>query len=114
MNEQYRGTEEATDGVMTLAQEAELAVDKQSDQTADALQSFADTIQEKAGTMPGGDQTTEAGTVAAEKLERAADYVYERNPRQMAGQMQSVLKDRPAVAVAAGAIIGFIVGRMVK
>lgn len=114
MSEQDRRKEEVAEEITTLAQEAESAVDAQRDQTSDALQSFAATIQEKTGAMPGGERTAEVGAVAAKRLERTADYVYARNPRQIAGQMQPALRDHPVVAVVAGVVIGFIAGRMSK
>lgn len=107
-------TSEMPGGMPTLADEAESAAAAQRDTTADALQSFADTIQEKTGSMPGGDGTTEAGAVAARGLERAADFVYERHPRQIVGEVQAALRDQPLVAIATGVLVGFIAGRMSK
>lgn len=112
MSERNQRAEEVTEEFATLAQEAESAVDAQRDQTADALQSFADTIQEKAGALPGGERTSEVGMAAAERIEQTADFVHERNPRQMLGDARSFLRRQPILAVAAGVVIGFVVGRM--
>lgn len=116
MSEQERRADEATaemtDEITTLADEAESAVDAQRDQTAEALQEFADTIQEKTGAAPGGDPTTAAGAAMAHGLERTADAVYANQPRQMVGRVQSVLRGQPLAAVFVGVVIGFIAGRM--
>lgn len=114
MSEHQRRKDEVTEEITTLAQEAESAVEAQRDQPADALQSFADTIQEKTGTMPGGPKTAEAASVAAEGLQRTADYIHERNPGQMAGEVKSALRSQPFVAVGIGMLIGFVIGRMTK
>lgn len=113
MSEQDRRKEDVTEEVKTLAQEAESAVDAQRDPTADALQSFADTIQEKTGAMP-SERAAEVGAVAAEQIERTADYVHERRPRQMTRGAQSVLRRLPIVAVAIGLVVGFVIGRLSK
>jgi ElaB/YqjD/DUF883 family membrane-anchored ribosome-binding protein len=99
MSERSRPADDVAEESTTLAQEAEAAIDAQRDQTADALQSFADTIQEKA---------------AAERIEQTADFVHERNPRQMARQAQSVLWRQPVLALVAGAVLGFVIGRISK
>jgi ElaB/YqjD/DUF883 family membrane-anchored ribosome-binding protein len=113
MSEHDRRKEEVAEEITTLAQEAESAVDAQRDPTADALQSFADTIQEKTGAMP-SDRATEAGAVAAEQIERTADFVHEHRPQQLAEEGQPVLWRQPAVAMVIGVVIGFVIGRLSK
>lgn len=113
-SERNRRAEDVTEEFATLAREGESAVEAQRDTTADALQSFADTIQEKTGAMPGGDHTSEAGAAVAERLGKTADYVHRHNTRGIARRAQSVLQRQPIVAVVVGVVIGFVVGRLSK
>jgi ElaB/YqjD/DUF883 family membrane-anchored ribosome-binding protein len=96
-----------------LVQEAQAAIDEQRNQTADALQSFADTIQEKAGTIPGGDHDL-AGAAAAQQVERVADFVHERNLTNVVGSVQTYLRRQPLVGVVSGIAIGFVIGKLWK
>lgn len=98
----------------TLAGEAQAAVEAQRDGPADALQSFADSIQEKAAMMPGGDSTSNASAAVAGGLEHTADVVHELKSRQTGSDLTALLRQRPIVAIGAGVVIGFLVGRLSK
>lgn len=113
MSERDRKKEGVPHECKTVAQATEVATEAQRDQTDDALQSFADGIQEKTGAVPGSDRTIDAGAIATEQIERVGD-TGRRRARQIAGEARSVMRRQPVVAAAVGVAIGFVIGRLSK
>ena len=107
--------QEATDmrEPMTLADEGQATIEHQKDPAADALQSFANTIQEKAGPVSNG-ASADLGASAAERVEQVADFVYERRPGDAFQRVQSTLRQQPLAGVALGIALGFVLGRLTK
>jgi ElaB/YqjD/DUF883 family membrane-anchored ribosome-binding protein len=86
-------------------------IDEQRGPAADALQSAASTLHEKAEDLPGGQSVKSAAHSAADKLESTAGYIREHDIRAMLSDVEDVVKRNPGPSLLIAAGIGFLIGR---
>ena len=86
-------------------------IDEKRGPTADALQSAASTLHEKAEDLPGGQGVKSAAHSAADKLESTAGYIREHDIRAMLSDVEDIVKRNPGPSLLIAAGIGFLIGR---
>ncbi len=79
---------------------------------ADALESVASRIHEKADT--GSERVSGIGHGAAEKVEATAQYVREHGPREMMSDVEAFARKHPGKSLLAVAVVGFLAGRALR
>lgn len=73
--------------------------------TADALDSTAARIN------AGGERLADAASTTADKLGSSAVYLRENGPREMVGDIESLIKAHPGKSLVVAAVLGFLAGR---
>ena len=86
-------------------------IDEKRQPTADALQSAASTIHEKAEGLPGGETVKSVAHSAADKLESTAGYIREHDVKAMLTDVEEMVKRNPGPSLLIAAAIGFLIGR---
>jgi len=86
-------------------------VDEKRGPAADALQTAASAIHERAEDLPGGESVKSVAHSAAEKLESTAGYIREHDVRAMLWDVEEIVKRNPGPSLLVAAAIGFLVGR---
>lgn len=86
-------------------------IDQQRGPAADALQSAASTLHEKAEDLPGGETVKSVAHSAAEKLQSTAGYIREHDVRAMLTDVEEIVKRNPGPSLLIAAAIGFLIGR---
>jgi ElaB/YqjD/DUF883 family membrane-anchored ribosome-binding protein len=92
----------------------ELAADKIDEKrgaAAGGLDSAADTLRDKADTLPGGEKVASAAHTAADALASTAEYIRENDLKGMMADVQSLVKKNPGPALLTAAALGFLVAR---
>src|SRR5581483_1919159 len=97
-----------------LARTAADAIDSRRDRIAGALHRTASTLHTKAGVMSGGQQITRMTHTAAEKLELSAQYIRDRDVRQIMSDMRHKVLRNPGASLLAAGFAGFLVGRALR
>jgi ElaB/YqjD/DUF883 family membrane-anchored ribosome-binding protein len=92
------------------ASAAEERANQGIDKAAEATQGLADTLRQKAGSLP-GEKPTQLAHQAASGLERGADYLRQADVTEMRGDLEQLIRRYPAQSLAVGAVIGFLVAR---
>ena len=78
----------------------------------DSRQSAADALDQTASSLhSGGDKLSDAAHSAANRLEATAEYVRQTDVKGMAADVGEFVKRYPGPALAAAAILGFLVAR---
>jgi ElaB/YqjD/DUF883 family membrane-anchored ribosome-binding protein len=107
--------QEAMDQVKDKGQQAATVVGQKADQgidkAADAAQGLADTLREKATTLPGGEKTTDLAYQAASGLERGADYLRDKDVDAMRGDLEDLIRRYPTQSIIVGLAAGFLLAR---
>jgi len=107
--------QEAMEQVKDKGQQAATAVGEKADQgidkAADAAQGLADTLREKATTLPGGEKTTDLAYQAASGLERGADYLRDKDVDAMRGDLEDLIRRYPTQSIIVGLAAGFLLAR---
>ena len=86
-------------------------IDEKRGPTADALESAASTIHQRAEDLPGGENVRSVAHSAAEKLESTAGYIREHDVRSMVSDVEGIVKRNPGPSLLIAAAIGFLIGR---
>lgn len=86
-------------------------IDEKRGPAADALESAASAIHEKAEDLPGGETVRSVAHSAAEKLESTAGYIREHDVRGMVSDLEEVVKRNPGPSLLIAVAIGFLIGR---
>jgi ElaB/YqjD/DUF883 family membrane-anchored ribosome-binding protein len=86
-------------------------VDARRGPAADALESAAATVHEKAERLPGGETVRGAAHSAAEKLDSTAGYIREHDVRAMTSDLEAIVRRNPGPSLLIAAAIGFLIGR---
>jgi ElaB/YqjD/DUF883 family membrane-anchored ribosome-binding protein len=73
--------------------------------TADALDSTAARIN------AGGDRVAEAAHSTADRLGATASYMRDNGPREMVGDIESLIRAHPGKSLIVAAVLGFLAGR---
>jgi ElaB/YqjD/DUF883 family membrane-anchored ribosome-binding protein len=86
-------------------------IDEKREPAADALQSTASSIHEKAEDLPGGESLKSVAHSAAEKLESTAGYIRAHDVKAMLSDTEEIVKRNPGPSLLIAATIGFLIGR---
>jgi ElaB/YqjD/DUF883 family membrane-anchored ribosome-binding protein len=89
-------------------------LDAQRDTVAGGLDSVATTLRDKAETIPGGDKTTQAAQMAADKMETASGYLREHEVGDMMSDVQTLVRSHPTESLVVALAAGFLLGRALK
>jgi ElaB/YqjD/DUF883 family membrane-anchored ribosome-binding protein len=85
---------------------------KTADKIDDSRESAAGALDKTASSLhSGGDKLSGVAHSAADKIQTTADYVRRTDLRGMAEDVQDIVKRYPGQALAAAAILGFLVAR---
>lgn len=107
-------SEQVLDAAKEKGQQAAGAVEEKintgTDKAADAAQGLADTLREKAESLP-GDKPTELAYQAASTIERGADYLRQTDAAEMRGDLEGLIRQYPAQSLAVGVALGFLLAR---
>ncbi len=102
---------EAKQKVSDLGRSAADKIDQNRGSAASGLESAANTLREKAGSLPGGENVTNLANNAAEKLTTTADYVRTHDVNGMMADLERLVKNNPGPSLVAAAAVGFLLGR---
>lgn len=106
--------EQVLDAAKEKSQQAAGAVEEKinigTDKAAGAAQGLADTLREKAESLP-GDKPTELAYQAASTIERGADYLRQADAAEMRGDLEGLIRQYPAQSLAVGIALGFLLAR---
>jgi ElaB/YqjD/DUF883 family membrane-anchored ribosome-binding protein len=89
-------------------------LDAQRDTVAGSLDTVATTLRDKAETIPGGDKTTQAAQMAADKMETASGYLREHEVGDMLTDVQTLVRQHPTESLVVALAAGFLLGRALK
>jgi ElaB/YqjD/DUF883 family membrane-anchored ribosome-binding protein len=107
--------QEAFDQAKEKSQQAAGAIGEKTDQgldkAADAAHGLAQTLRERADSIPGGQQTTDLAYQAASGLERGADYLRQADVDDMRGDLEGLIRRYPTQSIAVGLAVGFLIAR---
>ena len=84
------------------------AIDGGKDTLVRGIDSAASTLREKADMLPGGEKIASAAYRAADVMESAADYVGERDIREMLSEVGQLAKRHPGATLLTAAAAGFL------
>ena len=91
-----------------LGEAAVRKVDEKRGPAAEALESAASTLHQKA------DKVTTLAHGAADRMENAAAYVRDHNARDMASDLEQFVRSHPGQSLAVAAVFGFLLGRVLR
>ncbi len=97
--------------VSDAGRQATAQVDAKRGPAADALESAASTIHEKAEGLPGGESVKSVAHSAADKLESTAGYIREHDVKSMLADVEHMVRRNPGPSLLVAAAIGFLIGR---
>ena len=97
--------------VSEAGRQATERIDEKRAPAADALQSAASTLHERAEDLPGGETVRTVAHSAADKLESTAGYIREHDVKAMVSDVEDIVKRNPGPSLLIAAAIGFLIGR---
>ncbi len=97
--------------VSDAGRQASDKIDEKRGPAADALQSAASTIHEKAEDLPGGETVKSVAHSAADKLESTAGYIREHDVKAMLSDVEEIVKRNPGPSLLIAVAVGFLIGR---
>ena len=97
--------------VSNAGRQASDKIDEKRGPAADALQSAASSIHEKAEGLPGGETVKSVAHSAAEKLETTAGYIREHDIKTMLSDVEEIVKRNPGPSLLIAVAVGFLIGR---
>jgi hypothetical protein len=92
-------------------QSAASAMDGGKDSVARGIDSAAAKLREKADMLPGGGKAASAAYRAADVMETAADYVANRDIREILSEVRQLAKKHPGATLLTAAAAGFLLVR---
>jgi hypothetical protein len=87
------------------------AIDGGKDSVARGIDSAASRLREKADRLPGGEKVANAAYRAADVMETAADYVANRDLREILSEVRQLAKKHPGATLLTAAAAGFLLVR---
>ena len=78
---------------------------------AQGLESAANSLHDRAESLPGGDKIVRAAETAAGAMDSAADYVRNQDLRAMASDLRQIIRRHPGATLAIAAGLGFLLVR---
>jgi ElaB/YqjD/DUF883 family membrane-anchored ribosome-binding protein len=103
---------QAKDKVSEMGRKAGDKLEDGRQKAAGAFASTASTLHEKGDRMAAA--TSTAAHATADKIQVAADYLRDHNAQAMLEDVSGVVRRYPGQALAAAAVVGFMVGRILK
>jgi ElaB/YqjD/DUF883 family membrane-anchored ribosome-binding protein len=97
-----------------LGRSAVAAADDNREAAARGLQTAAETLRDRADSLPGGPKVAEFAAGTANTLTSTADYVRQHDVRSMVNDLERLIKNNPGPCLFAAAAVGFLVGRAVS
>ena len=85
--------------------------DRQKERAANRMESVADTMRERRSDLPGGQTTQRATSMAANKMDQAANFLHDRNAGDMLDKVRAMTRSHPAPALIVAAVVGLFLGR---
>jgi hypothetical protein len=92
-------------------QNAKSAIDGGKESVARGIDSAASKLREKADGLPGGAKVASAAYRAADVMETAADYVANRDLREILSEVRQLAKKHPGATLLTAAAAGFLLVR---
>ena len=99
------------DKVMDAGRTAVDKIDSNRETAARGLDTAADVLHDKAGSLPGGETIANLAHSTADKLSSTADYVRGHDVKKMMADLEQMVKNNPGPSLLAAAVIGFLAGR---
>lgn len=96
------------------AETARKQLDERRGQAAEGMRGAADKMRERADSLPGGQRSTEAAQVAADKVEGIASYLSQHNFDEMTNDLAKVARRKPKESLIAAAGAGLLVGWVIR
>ncbi|MBV9346091.1 MAG: hypothetical protein JO341_14820 [Gammaproteobacteria bacterium] len=81
---------------------------------AGGMDTVANTLHEKADSLPGGERVSSAAHSAADALASGAQYVRDNDLQDMMQDLLEVVRNNPGPALLGAVALGFLVGRAVS
>ncbi len=103
--------EQAVDQAQQKGEQAQQKVDKQKNRAADTMSQAADTMRQRSQQMPGGQKTQQMAGVAANKMDRAADFLHQTDTSDMMKKVQDWTRAHPNEALVIVGLLGIYIGR---
>jgi ElaB/YqjD/DUF883 family membrane-anchored ribosome-binding protein len=97
--------DEVKERVANVTRAADDKLDARREPAARTLQKTAERLEETAN------RVTSVVSGAARKLNATADYIREHDVREMRDDVQNLVRRHPVPALAAAAVVGYLVGR---
>ena len=97
--------------VSDAGRQATEQIDAKRGPAAEALESAASTIHEKAENLPGGETVKSVAHSAAEKLESTAGYIREHDVKAMLSDVEDMVRRNPGPSLLIAVAVGFLIGR---
>ncbi|HKS55361.1 MAG TPA: hypothetical protein VJS12_08760 [Steroidobacteraceae bacterium] len=94
-----------------MSQQVVDKIDEKRGAAASGLESAANTLREKADSLPGGERVASVAHRTANAVGAAADYVRENDLKVMMADAQQLVKNNPGPALLIAAALGFLVAR---
>ena len=86
-------------------------IDSNRETAARGLDTAADVLHDKAGSLPGGETMANLAHSTADKLSSTAEYVRDHDVKKMMADLEQMVKNNPGPSLLAAAVIGFLAGR---
>jgi hypothetical protein len=87
------------------------AIDSRRERVARGMESAASSLRERADRLPGGERLAQPVRSAAGAMETAADYLRDRDAREMLEDAGEVVGRHPGAALLTAAAVGFLLAR---
>lgn len=87
------------------------AVDLGKDTLISGMDAAVSTLRHHAESLPGGEAVSDAAYAAADRMERAADYLADRDIKEILSDMRQVVKKHPGATLLTAVGIGFLLAR---
>jgi len=111
MTENDDVTSQVKDKVANAGRAAADKIDANRQGAASGLESAANTLHQKADSLPGGEKVSNLAHAAADKLGATADYVRRHDVSSMTSDLERIVRRNPGPALLTAVIAGFLVGR---
>ena len=108
-----RAAEQTEAKVQQAREQAESKIDQYRHRAVDALHTGGSRARDLGERAP-GQMATRMGRRAGERLDEAAEYVYQHSVREMSSDWGVWMKRNPGPSMAMAAVAGFMVGRALR
>lgn len=104
------GDEAQTKGKQ-MTDRAATQAEQQKERTADRMENVADTMRDRGSDLPGGQTTQRATSMAADKMDQAANFLHDRNAGDMFEKVRNMTRSNPVPALIVAGALGLFLGR---